>query len=83
MNSIDVRYGNSTPVKLYEMLNNSKVKFFKNLNMPGDTDKEYNNLLNLVMDAQKWRQKAEPVLETMTLEMVIKHVDSMKSKHRS
>ncbi len=65
------------------MLNNSKVKFFKNLNMPGETDKEYNNLLNLVMDAQKWRQKAEPTLETMTLEMVIKHVDSMKSKHRS
>lgn len=65
------------------MLNNSKVKFFKNLNMPGETDKEYNNLLNLVMDAQKWRQKAEPTLETMTLDMVIKHVDGMKTKHRS
>ena len=65
------------------MLNNSKVKFFKNLNMPGETDKEYNNLLNLVMDAQKWRQKAEPTLETMTLDMVIKHVDGMKTKHRT
>ncbi|MCW3114131.1 MAG: hypothetical protein JWR18_2527 [Segetibacter sp.] len=65
------------------MLNNSKVKFFKNLNMPGETDKEYNNLLNLVMDAQKWRQKAEPTLESMTLDMVIKHVDGMKTKHRS
>lgn len=51
--------------------------------MPGETDKEYNNLLNLVMDAQKWRQKAEPTLESMTLDMVIKHVDGMKTKHRS
>jgi hypothetical protein len=64
------------------MLNNSKVKFFKNLNLPGETDKEYNNLFNLVMDAQKWRQKGEPALESMTLDMVIKHVETVKNKHR-
>ncbi len=64
------------------MLNNSKVKFFKNLNLPGETDKEYNNLFNLVMDAQKWRQKGEPTLESMTLDMVIKHVETVKNKHR-
>jgi hypothetical protein len=65
------------------MLNNSKVKFFKNLNLPGETDKEYNNLFNLVMDAQKWRQKGETSLESMTLDMVIKHVETVKNKHRS
>lgn len=65
------------------MLNNTKVKFFKNLNLPGETDKEYNNLLALIMDAQKWRQKGEPTLESMTLEMVIKHVETVKNKHRS
>jgi len=64
------------------MLNNSKVKFFKNLNLPGETDKEYNNLFNLVMDAQKWRQKGEPTLEAMTLDMVIKHVETVKNKQR-
>jgi hypothetical protein len=64
------------------MLSNKKVKFFKTLSMPGQTDKEYNNLLDLVMDAQKWRYKGETALETMTLEMVMKHVESMKSKNR-
>lgn len=65
------------------MLNNSKVKFFKNINLPGETDKEYSNLYNLVMDAQKWRQKGEPVLEAMTLDMVIKHVETVRNKHRT
>jgi hypothetical protein len=64
------------------MLSNKKVKFFKTLSMPGQTDKEYNNLLDLVMDAQKWRYKGETALETMTLEMVVKHVEGMKSKNR-
>jgi hypothetical protein len=36
----------------------------------------------LVMDAQKWRQKGEHSLENMTLDMVLKHVDSMKGKNR-
>lgn len=64
------------------MLNNKKVKFFKTLSLPGETDKEYDNLIDLVMDAQKWRQKGELSLETMTLDMLMKHVDNMKSKHR-
>jgi hypothetical protein len=64
------------------MLNSRKVKFFKTLSLPGEVNKEYDNLVDLVMDAQKWRQKGEVSLETMTLDMVIKHVDSMKSKQR-
>jgi hypothetical protein len=68
--------------KAFKMLNNKKVNFFRTLSLPGETDKEYINLLDLVMDAQKWRQKGEHSLETMTLDMVLKHVDSMKTKNR-
>jgi hypothetical protein len=62
------------------MLNNRKVKFFKNLSLPAEASKQYDNLLNLVMDAQKWRERGEVSLEAMTLDMVMKHVDTMKSK---
>lgn len=64
------------------MLSNRKVKFFRTLSLPAEANKQYDNLLNLVMDAQKWREKGEVSLETMTLEMVMKHVDTMKNKQR-
>ena len=64
------------------MLSNRKIKFFKSLTLPADVNKEYDNLVDLVMDAQKWRQKGESSLEIMTLEMVVKHVDTMKVRQR-
>ena len=39
------------------MLSNRKVKFFRTLSLPAEANKQYDNLLNLVMDAQKWREK--------------------------
>ncbi len=64
------------------MLSNRKVKFFRTLSLPAEATKQYDNLLNLVMDAQKWREKGEVCLETMTLDMMVKHIDNMKSKQR-